>query len=141
VPQPLTQTIGKPAAFSYLKNFTGDEQADLSQGKKIVALFNLGCDHCKEVALQMGIVYKNYPYRSAYIVFVGDKNDVPLFFQDGRINFPYKVLSYQEYFSVSGPWVPRVAIIEQGIIKYDWNYQSFKGTVFEQAIKAEKLGK
>lgn len=39
-----------------LSGFKGDEKVDLSKGKKLVAIFNMACDHCIEVALKLSAV-------------------------------------------------------------------------------------
>jgi thiol-disulfide isomerase/thioredoxin len=113
------------AIFGTIQGFMGGEKANLNQGKKVVGLFSLGCDHCKEVAMKMSILKKQNNLLPYYFIFVGNEKQVPIFFDDIQDTFPYKVLPMQEFLSIVGHQVPVIYILQDGILLYKLTYETF----------------
>jgi hypothetical protein len=126
--------INNPTDFAFSKytNFIGEGRVDLSNGDKIVAVFNLECDHCREVAAEAAKMKRessNIP--QLYVLFFKEAENTPESF--GKLtnsNFPYAMIGVKEFFDLIGPQPPRLYWLHNGKIKEYWD------TDFIQHIKS-----
>ncbi len=94
----------------------------IDSGKKIVALFVPGCEHCRDAAKElheMKLKDKNFPQVS--VIFMNEEADlIPDFFKFAGTEYPYKVIEIIPFWKVlgSGKDTPGV--------KYLWNGNDIK---------------
>lgn len=132
---PIEYKSKMPAWFADITNFEKDKNADFKQGRKIVAFFSLTCEHCKELAFKLGILQKNNKLPPTYFVFYGNKKNVPAFFAQTKSNFPYKVLNDEDFYSYAGPTVPKIFLLQDGLILMEWTTKLFDAEKFEDQLK------
>jgi len=113
----------KDFKFSKYTSFEEKGRVDLSSGEKIVAVFNLECDHCQEVSRELSsLIKKNSRIPEVYILFFKEGNTTPLMFQQiTGSNFPYHIISVHEFFDLIGSSPPRLYWIKDGAIKKIWD--------------------
>lgn len=122
---------GEKANFLYINEFSKGH-AELGEGKKVVSFVSLACDHCKETARRIGIVDKKIGLPPVYFICWGGKDELEAFKKESQTDYPFIILETKEFFDVVGHYVPRVCWLEDGIIKYDWNYHTFDVEQFEE---------
>ncbi len=114
----------------------GTKQVNLDQGKKIVALFAPGCDHCKETARELCKLSKTANFPEVYILFMDEETElIPAFFKEAQCLFPYQVLDISKFWKVFGRDgnTPGLAYLWNGnIVKF---YEGIK----DNAFKSEDL--
>ena len=119
-------------AFSKYTNFVGEGRVDLSNGDKIVAVFNLECDHCQEVAREAAeMKRKDSNVPQLYVLFFKEAENTPESFdKQTNSNFPYAMIGVKEFFDLIGAQPPRLYWLHNGKIKEYWD------TDFIQHIKS-----
>lgn len=109
--------------FSKYTNFVGEGRVDLTSGKKIVAVFNLECDHCREVAKEIAEMKKqDSTIPQMYVLFFKEAENTPESF--GKLtnsNFPYAMIGVKEFFDLIGSSPPRLYWLNNGQIKEYWD--------------------
>ncbi len=114
----------------------------IDNGRKIVALFVPGCEHCKDAAKELTEMKKkdkNFPQMS--IIFMNEEADlIPTFFQYAGAEYPYKIIEIIPFWKVLGQGKDTPGII------YLWNgnqYANYWGITENQfnAAEFEKLVK
>jgi hypothetical protein len=113
----------KDFKFSKYTYFEGKGRVDLSAGEKIVAVFNLECDHCQEVSKELVNLKKGNPnIPEVYVLFFKEGNTTPLMFQQiTNSNFPYHIINSHEFFDLIGSSPPRLYWLKDGVIKKIWD--------------------
>ncbi len=110
----------------------GNKQVNLDQGKKIVALFAPGCDHCRETAKELCKLSKSADFPEVYILFMDEETEsIPAFFKESQCTFPYQVLDISKFWKVFGRDgnTPGLAYLWNGnIIKF---YEGIKDNAFK----------
>lgn len=129
---PQQEVLNKKANFLNYSDFNGAKNTDLKKGKHIVTFFSIGCDHCKEVAMKIGIINKKYGLPPVHYFLWGRKENLDEFFNDTKTRFPYKILDNKEFFSICGQAVPHVLVLDNGIIKAEWYYKDFSPEALKQ---------
>jgi hypothetical protein len=122
----------KDFKFSQYTYFERAGRVDLSTGNKIVAVFNLECDHCQEVSKELaGLIKKNSHIPEVYVLFFKEGNTTPLMFQKmTNSNFPYHIISSHEFFDLIGSSPPRLYWLKDGVIMKIWDEE------FEKSVTA-----
>ena len=109
--------------FSKYTEFVGAGRVDLANGDKIVAVFNLECDHCQETAKEIAELARqkvNFP--QVYVLFFKEAENTPQkFFEVTNSQFPYAMISAQEFFDLIGQSPPRLYLLHNGNIKEYWD--------------------
>lgn len=117
--------ISNQAAHNF-QEFTHFEKAgrvDLLQGEKLIAVFNLDCEHCQEEAKKLAELQKNQDqFPLLYILFFKEGATSPEDFEviTGS-NFPYTMIDVNTFFDLIGNSPPRVYYLSQGSIKEFWD--------------------
>ncbi|MCL4549248.1 MAG: hypothetical protein M1495_11845 [Bacteroidetes bacterium] len=118
----------KEFRFKSYSYFERKGRIDLSSGEKIIAVFNLDCEHCQQTAKQIAELEKaGKKLPEVYILFFKEGNITPQMFD--RItgsNFPYAMITAKEFFDLIGNSPPRLYWIKNGDIKEIWDKDFYK---------------
>jgi hypothetical protein len=113
----------KDFMFSGYTNFMGEGRVDLSNGDKIIAVFNLECDHCQEVAKEVTELKRlDSTYPPVYVLFFKEAENTPESFSKlTGSNFPYAMIGVKEFFDLIGSSPPRLYWLHNGKVKEYWD--------------------
>jgi hypothetical protein len=79
-----------------------------------------------ETAGKLGKTKKEWDkFPDLYILFLGEEEQVKEFFDVAETSFPYKIISPQTFFPLITNYPPRIALLSNGKIIGDWNYENF----------------
>lgn len=88
--------------FSQFTTF-GNKKVNLDEGRKILCFFAPGCDHCVEVAKEIGLLSKTIDLPNVYILFMNEEVDkIPGFFKEANCNFPYRIIEIPLFWDLLG---------------------------------------
>ena len=137
VPAPIPGPSQATSMYAPFKNFSDGIPVNLDEGKKIVTLFSLDCEHCMETAKKIGELGKKIKLPPTYFLFWGTQDQVENFFTVAQCRFPYKILEPGVFFPLLGnaPAPPRVSYLHNGNIVGDYDFNSFSIEKLEEAIK------
>ncbi|MCU0428884.1 MAG: hypothetical protein MUF42_02845 [Cytophagaceae bacterium] len=129
----------KTSEFTAFRKFSDGSVVDLDDGKKIVTLFSLECEHCMETAKKIGELAKRKKLPPVYILFWGEESQVENFFTVAQCRYPYKIVEPQVFFPLLGkaPAPPRVVFMHQGNVMADWDFNTFSIEKLEQQLNAQ----
>jgi hypothetical protein len=114
----------------------------IDKGRKVLALFVPGCEHCKDAAKELTEMKKkdkNFPQMN--IIFMNEEADlIPAFFQYAGAEYPYKVIEIIPFWKILGQGKDTPGVI------YLWNgnqYANYWGITENKfnAAEFEKLVK
>jgi thiol-disulfide isomerase/thioredoxin len=112
------------------------------KGKKIIALFAPGCEHCRDAAKELtALKAKNKDFPELQIIFMDEEaNLIPDFFKYAGAKYPYKVLDIITFWKVLGndKDTPGIVYLWNGNIMKDWNGINDKQFVASELEKAYK---
>ncbi len=113
----------KEFRFQSYSYFEGKGRVDLSSGEKIIAVFNLDCEHCQQTAKQMAELEKaGKKLPEVYVLFFQEGKTTPQMFDSMTgSHFPYAMISAKEFFDLIGDSPPRLYWIKNGDIKVIWD--------------------
>lgn len=105
--------------FSRYTYFEGEGNVDLAQGNKVVAVFNVECEHCQAAATEIGILKNEFPeFPQVYtLFFIEGEGSIDTFNAITGTHFPYHVISSNEFFSLIGSSPPRVYVLRNGKVE------------------------
>jgi len=113
------QVVDEPAK---VKSGYAQYFSNIDQGKKILALFVPGCEHCRDVAkelTEMKAKDKNFP--KVQIVFMNEEPEkIPDFFSFAGATYPYKIIEVIPFWKLLGSGKDTPGII------YFWNGNKIK---------------
>ncbi|MCL6099120.1 MAG: hypothetical protein M1391_11135, partial [Bacteroidetes bacterium] len=94
----------KEFRFKSYSYFEGKGRVDLSSGEKIIAVFNLDCEHCQQTAKQMAELEKaGKKLPEVYVLFFQEGKTTPQMFDSMTgSHFPYAMISAKEFFDLIG---------------------------------------
>jgi hypothetical protein len=106
----------KVSNYAPFKKFSDGTMADLDDGRKIVTLFSLECEHCMETAKQIGELSKKRKLPPTFFLFWGSEDQVENFFKVAQCRFPYKIIDPSTFFQLLGtaPSPPKVTFLCNG---------------------------
>jgi len=116
--------------------------SNIDKGKKILALFVPGCDHCRDVAkelTEMKAKNKNFP--DVEIVFMNEEAEkIPDFFAFAGATYPYKVIEIIPFWKLLGNSkdTPGVIYLWNGNKIKEWdgiNEKKFVGSELQGILK------
>ena len=118
----------KEFRFKSYSYFEGKGRVDLSSGEKIIAVFNLDCEHCQQTAKQMAELEKaGKKLPEIYVLFFKEGNITPQMFDSMTgSHFSYAMISAKEFFDLIGDSPPRLYWIKNGVIKEIWDNNFYK---------------
>jgi thiol-disulfide isomerase/thioredoxin len=108
--------------FAKYTSFINGGRADLSQGKKLVLLMSLDCDHCQKLAKEIVELKKKYDLPEIYTLFF-QENEVNAaeFFSKTGFSSPYKIIGGEEFFEMIGANPPRCYYLNGGKVVEFWD--------------------
>ena len=122
--------------FAPFKNFSNGATTHLDEGKKIICMYNTGCDHCMENAKKICELSKKTKLPEVYILFWGDEAEVAKFFEFAGCKFPYKILEPQVFFPLIGKDnFPKVHYLHEGNVMGQWAGDDFTPEKLQEALK------
>jgi len=116
--------------------------SNIDKGKKILALFVPGCDHCRDVAkelTEMKAKNKNFP--EVEVIFMNEEAEkIPEFFAFAGANYPYKVIEVIPFWKLLGNSkdTPGVIYLWNGNKIKEWdgiNEKKFVGSELQTILK------
>jgi hypothetical protein len=109
--------------FREYTSFTNYGRVDLSEGEKLIALFDPDCEHCQETAVELNKQLsegRNIP--KLFILFMSESSSTPKkFFEKTDTEFPYKEIPISTFFDLIGSSPPRIYWLSGGKIKETWD--------------------
>jgi hypothetical protein len=115
--------------------YTNELATDLKlyEGKKVVCFFSLKCVYCLKVAKQLTVFSEKNEYMDdIFVFFAGREINVNWFFNKAESShFEYKMLEKEVLSQLTDGVVPKIFLIEDGIVQEildyeDVNEQKFK---------------
>ena len=103
--------------------FEAETGIDFANGSYLVAILNLGCEHCQEAAQQI-VAWQNngidLPQVAALFFAEGDTTVADFNTITGS-NFPYQMIDVNTFFDLIGSTPPRIYWIVDGQVKQYWD--------------------
>ncbi|PKL83612.1 MAG: hypothetical protein CVV24_03955 [Ignavibacteriae bacterium HGW-Ignavibacteriae-3] len=109
--------------FAQYTNFNDAGRVDLSQGEKLIAIFNTECDHCQHLAADLTVMsQKAKQLPEIYALMFTEGTVTPDSFKvlTGS-DFPYHMIEMNEFFSLIGQSPPRLYWLIDGTVKEFWD--------------------
>ena len=109
--------------FAKFTQFEKAGRVDLTSGDKLVAVFNADCEHCQETARELSaLAAKNANFPPVYVLMFSE-NEAALsaFAEKTHTNYPYHLISAQDFFALIGNSPPRVYWLQGGKIRTRWD--------------------
>ncbi len=133
----VNPTIKKTVPFDFNDpiSFSNHEIVSLNEGKKLIGVFNMACNNCREVAFKLGIIAKEHNVKNLHLLLVGEYDETDLFISETHLNYPYKRYSFFEFVKLyphsTWPWI---IYSEKGEIKKQWIYETFDVKNFNEQL-------
>ena len=109
--------------FDSFTHFETRGRVDLSSGEKLVAIFNLDCEHCQETANELGKLKRsveNFP--EFYVLYFQEgSTSVEDFESITQSSFPYDLIEVNTFFDLIGDSPPRVYNLKDGKVLEIWD--------------------
>ncbi|MFA7228791.1 MAG: MauE/DoxX family redox-associated membrane protein [Melioribacteraceae bacterium] len=109
--------------FTQYTDFTGIGRVDLSSGDKLIAVFNTECEHCRQLAYELGQMKrsgKKYPELFA-LMFKEGGVTADSFRTVTNSDIPYKMIEMNDFLNLIGQSPPRIYWLKEGKIKEIWD--------------------
>ena len=109
--------------FDSFTHFETRGRVDMSSGEKLVAIFNLDCEHCQETANELGKLKRsveNFP--ELYVLYFQEgSTSVEDFESITKSSFPYDLIEVNTFFDLIGDSPPRVYNLKDGKVLEIWD--------------------
>jgi len=109
--------------FDSFTHFEPRGRVDLSSGEKLVAIFNLDCEHCQETANELGKLNRsvdNFP--ELYVLYFQEgSTSVEDFESITESSFPHELIEVNSFFDLIGDSPPRVYYLNDGKVLDIWD--------------------
>lgn len=116
-----------------------NEKVDFTKGKKIVVFLSHACPHCESVAHKLAYLQKKYDINNLYIVLSSKhEENIQVFLDKTKIDFPLIWFDNEEFFRYSGPSLPSMVYLENGVLKKRWKGEFFKVEELEEVLSYER---
>ncbi len=109
--------------FARYTQFEKAGRVDLTEGDKLVAVFNAECEHCQETARELGAFSgKQVNFPQIYILMFGENEAaVSSFSEKTNTHYPYHMISENEFLDLIGNTPPRIYWLQNGKIQALWD--------------------
>lgn len=112
---------------------------NIDKGKKIMALFAPGCEHCQDTAKKLTELKSKDPnFPEIRIIFMDEEADlIPQFFEIAGAEYPYQVVDVLGFWKILGDTkdTPGVVYLWNGNIIKDWDGINEKHFVPEELVE------
>ena len=109
--------------FQKLTQFEYAGRVDLAAGEKVVAVFNLNCEHCQEAATQLAelaAVSSSFP--KLYVLFYQEGSTTVAEFEElTAFAYPYAFIDINTFFDLIGNSPPRIYHLKAGKVEAIWD--------------------
>jgi hypothetical protein len=109
--------------FDSFTHFETRGRVDMSSGEKLVAIFNLDCEHCQETANELGKLKRsveNFP--ELYVLYFQEgSTSIEDFESITQFSFPYDLIEVNTFFDLIGDSPPRVYNLKDGKVLEIWD--------------------
>ena len=109
--------------FDSFTHFETRGRVDMSSGEKLVAIFNLDCEHCQETANELAKLKQsaeNFP--ELYVLYFQEgSTSVEDFESITQSSFPYDLIEVNTFFDLIGDSPPRVYNLKDGKVLEIWD--------------------
>lgn len=114
--------------FNAFTHFEGKGRVDLLNGETLVAVFNLDCEHCQEVATALGKLYREQQIPPLYVLYYQEGTTTVAEFQAlTYTNFPHRFIETNTFFDLIGSSPPRLYYLANGRIEHFWDSEIVEG--------------
>jgi hypothetical protein len=109
--------------FQTFTNFEPKGRVDLTKGKNLVAIFNLDCEHCQDVAVELGKLKNNHSnFPDLYVLFYQEGvTTISEFEALTRSSFPHNFIDVNQFFDLIGDSPPRIYYLDNGVVSEIWD--------------------
>jgi len=98
----------------------------VGENKKLLCMFSVTCEYCIHAANKISLISNKYDLSNNTIyIFTGDENLLNTFWEESNSEkFKYGFLPMKQFFSIAGPSVPSIYLLENGKVVKQYNYRS-----------------
>tara|TARA_B100000900_G_scaffold385570_1_gene375321 strand:+ start:1233 stop:2102 length:870 start_codon:yes stop_codon:yes gene_type:complete len=109
--------------FENFTQFESKGRVDLTSGQKLIAIFNLDCEHCQEAAVELGELERQYEeFPELYVLFYQEGSTIVEDFESiTRSSFPYTFIDVNTFFDLIGDSPPRIYYLKKGSVAEIWD--------------------
>ena len=109
--------------FESFTHFEPKGRVDLAAGENLIAVFNLDCEHCQEVASALGELkrkHENFP--ELYVLYYQEGSTTVEGFENLTQSFsPYAFINVNTFFDLIGDSPPRIYYLKDGSVAEIWD--------------------
>jgi len=118
-------------AFDRFTQFESAGRVDLSSGEKLIAIFNLDCEHCQEAATKLGELQRKHDnFPKLYELFYQEgSTSVTGFESITQSSFPHTFIDVNTFFDLIGDSPPRIYYLKDGKVSAIWDDQFIENIV------------
>ena len=111
----------------------------VGENKKMLCLFSVTCEYCIHAANKISLISNKYDLNNNTIyVFTGDVNLLNTFWDESNsAKFTYDFLPMKQFFSIAGPSVPSIYLLENGKVVKQYNYRSINEKEIQDFFETE----
>ena len=109
--------------FETFTQFEPKGRVDLSSGEKLIAIFNLDCEHCQEAATELGELKRQHnDFPELYVLFYKEgSTTVERFESITRSSFSHAIIDVNSFFDLIGDSPPRIYYLKNGNVAEIWD--------------------
>jgi len=114
------------------KIILSDTTLNISEGKKVLAFFSIGCKYCVLAAHKISIIAdKTNTHENIYYIFFGDEKDLESFWNKSQSKrFRHTIIPFEEVAHITHGHLPSIFFIENGFVKQKTNYRNLTEELF-----------
>ena len=96
--------------FASFTHFEHQGRTDLAAGEKLIAVFNLDCEHCQELATELAELQNKFEaLPDTYVLYFSEGQTTPSEFEAlTQSRFPYTLIDVNTFFDLIGDSPPRL---------------------------------
>lgn len=108
---------------SFYENQEVSTKIDLRKGKWVIAFLSASCPHCRIAGLKLRIIKDKNPDIPVFFVINGKGEKLESFFSETKSeHIPHMFLKGDEFIKISGPSLPAIFMIAEGIVEVKPDY-------------------
>ena len=102
-----------------------DTTLNITEGKKVLAFFSMGCKYCTLAAHKISIIAdKTNTYDKIFYIFFGDEKNMEGFWKKSQSKrFKYIIISFDEMLEITDGHLPSIYFVEKGYVKQKTSYR------------------
>ena len=101
-----------------------------------MAFLSHACSQCESVAHKLAYLQTQYDVSNFYVVLSSKhERNIQVFLDKTKIDFPLIWMDNDDFFKYSGPRLPNIVYLEDGVLKKRWIGEFFKVEELEEVLK------